>query len=220
MRYQGRPNIVNLQEQTIVIIGPRYRVGQPGVRTINTTSHNIGDWQSDLSPFKLGPNILWDGRTSQKMENSWQFSKVYKAHLGPDGKPNATWWEWSSAGFANPKAVRYPMGRGAKPEGSWWKNQMLGYIDARKQIYFPLYRDSVKTTEGWKRLQAIYRKLVSAQRNNARINLWDFDAYNHHGNGLSLKQVLNNPHAIMGHAFVVAAMLIYGEDIEPDSLPD
>jgi hypothetical protein len=210
--------MMNPQEKTIVIIGPRARVSQPQRITINTTSHGT-DWQSDLSPFKLGPAKLWDGRTSVVFDNAWQFSKVYLRMLGPDRRPNPEWYQWSERGFTDEVAHRYPMGKGAKPEGSWWNNQLLGYIDARKHIYLPLYRDLVRQTEGWEKLKSIYQTLLATQGMEARLQLWDFDAYDHHGAGLSLREVLNNSKKIMGHGFILAQMLIYGEDVTEDTLP-
>ena len=206
-------------ERAVGIIGPRSRVGVSGARKVNTTSHAESDWQSDLSPFKLGPVHLWDGRESARMENGWQFSKVYSGHLGPDGKPTPEWFKWSGEGFADLKAHRYPMGKGAKPVGSWWNATLLGYIDARKQIYVPLYRDSVRKTPGWQKLKAIFEEEVRAHGEAARLELWDFDGYDHHGKGLTLHQVLHNPKQIMGHAMILAMMLVYGEDFTPEGLP-
>jgi len=53
---------MNLEEKPIAIMDPKAQAGQTRRLTINTTSRRISDWQSDLSPFKLGPFRLWDGR--------------------------------------------------------------------------------------------------------------------------------------------------------------
>lgn len=204
------PEVLDLpREKWIRVIGPRNRKTIPGAKTVNTTSHALADWQSDLSPFKLGPVTLWDGRVSRNMENAWQFSKVYPEHLGPDGRPTSEWFQWSQAGFDNPNAIRFPCEKGRKPAGSWWNETLLAYVPARKNIYMPLYRDTVRHTSGWGRLKHEYLALVTHQGINPPLQLWDFDAFDHHKKGFPLRQVLNNPHHIMGHAFILAMMLLY-----------
>jgi uncharacterized protein DUF6939 len=170
---------------------------------IDTTSGAKVDWQSQLSPFLLGPcKILGQGPlVSKTMENAWQYSKVYREHIGRDGAPNSKWYDWCKAGFDNPRAVRYPMGKGAKPEYSLWDGEMLGYIDSRKKIYCPLYSSLVEKTEAYRRLQEMYKK-------KEELKLFDFDGYDFcYRKEKTYLQVLNDPTRIMGHAFVLAMML-------------
>jgi hypothetical protein len=101
------------------------------------------------------------------------------------------------------------MGKGRRPLYSLWQGQKLGYVDARKQIYLPLYRDLVRHTPGFGILKNIYRE-------GGRITLFDFDGYDHHKLGMSLNEVLNNPNRICGHAFILAMMLSYGENFVPE----
>jgi hypothetical protein len=68
---------------------------------------------------------------------------VYTVHTTAAGSPSAQYWDWAKEGWANQKAERFPMGRGAKPEFSLWDGERLGYIDARKRIYAPLYARAV-----------------------------------------------------------------------------
>lgn len=103
------------------------------------------------------------------------------------------------------------MGKGAKPLYSLWNGARLGYIDARKTIYFPLYRDLVRRTAAYRRLEQIYRTEKS-------LTLFDFDGYDHHSLGLSLNDVLNNPRRICGHAFILAMMLTYGSNVNPQDI--
>jgi len=43
--------------------------------------------------------------------NAWL--QVYKHHVDPaTGEPTAEYWAWAEEGWANPRAVRFPMGRG------------------------------------------------------------------------------------------------------------
>jgi hypothetical protein len=171
-------------------------------------------WERDLSPFLLGPCELYDGMVSLTFESAWQYAKVYAEHVNTVwGKkigdpitciPTPKYWDWAKEGWANPRAVRYPMGKGRKPLYSLWKGQKLDYITARKVIYAPLYAEAVQKTEGFKTLVALARQLPV-------IILRDFDGYDHEALGMSLCDVLNNPHRKMGHSFVLK-MLITGDE--------
>jgi hypothetical protein len=142
------------------------------------------------------------------MENAWQYSKVYTDHFNGI-RPTDRWFNWSQCGFDNPRAVRYPMGRGVVPVGSWCDGAMLDYVAARKALYWPLYRNAVRQMFGWQHLRQLFR-----ERNE--ITLWDFDGYQRGG---TLREVVNDSQRKMGHAFVLAAMLIYGRDVTPEELP-
>lgn len=178
----------------------RDRPFSPNAVIINTTSSALTSWETDLSPFFLGPCELYDGRTAKKFENLWQFAKVYKKHADADGSPTADYWTWAEAGWADERAHRYPMGRGAKPLYSLWKGEKLGYIQARKQIYAPLYAAAVRKTAGFAQLTKLYNE-------SKELILRDYDGYDHLLLGVSLSNVLNNPNRKMGHAFVLAALL-------------
>lgn len=169
------------------------------VTVISTVSKQTG-FYDQLSPFILGPCELYHGRISLNMENAWQYAKVYKEHLTSTGILRMSYWQWAEQGWNNPRAVRYPMDRGAKPEYSLWNSKRLGYIEARKRIYGPLYAEAVQKTDAWQRLQDAYC-------DNRTIVLLDYDAYDHSSVGMSLTDVLNNPKRKMGHAFVLAMLL-------------
>lgn len=193
----------------IRVIGPAdARGGRPGATVVNTTSHSPEEWTRGLSPFYLGPINFEDGRSARRLENAWQFSKVYPSHVDAAGEPTAQWRAWSQAGFANDHAVRYPMGRGAKPLYLWLGGAHLDYIEARREVYFRLYRDAVVNGGAFDRL----REVALRER---RIYLWDFDGYDHDAKGIGLAAVINDPRRPMGHAFVLKAMLLYGQDVTP-----
>lgn len=167
---------------------------------VNTTSSSR-EWSRGLSPFFLGPAKLYSScsvAVSLNMENAWQYTKVYASHVGDDGWPNKSWYEWSCAGFASKRADRYPMGKGAKPEYSWWGADLgpLGYIEARKIIYVPLYTELVRQTPA-------YSKLLRLAKAGG-VTLWDFDGWD---SDLSFEEKLNNPKKKLGHAHVLAHML-------------
>jgi hypothetical protein len=200
-----------MSSHAIRVTGPKDRLDYSGTLLVNTTSHNPGDVFSGLSPFRLGPVELYAGRTARVMENAWQFAKVYPEYLDGQGNPAEAYWKWAEQGWQRPDAVRYPKGKGAKPAYLFWDGSHLGYLEARARVYFALYRDAVRQTAAWKEL---LRLVQSGQA----VTLWDFDGYDHEAMGWSLAQVLQNPHRPMGHAFVLKAMLLYGEDVSADTV--
>ncbi len=180
----------------------------PHCTVIDTTSASL-NWTMGLSPFHLGPCPLYDGYVAQKMENAWQFSKLYAQHSDGLCNPTAEYWRWAQQGWSDMRAHRYPMGRGAKPVCSIWNGYRHDYISARKNIYCPLYCNAVKTTVAWQQLKAL-------TQNNIPILLLDYDGYQ---SDRSLHQILHDPTRIMGHAFVLAMMLCYGEDVDFNNIP-
>lgn len=167
---------------------------------VNTTSKAKNNWETDLSPFHLGPCELYAGEVGKVMENCWQHCKVYKCHTDANGGPTPEYFEWARKGWSDDSPHRYPMGRGAKPEYSFWDGDCLGYIDARKRIYAPLYAEAVQKTPGW-------LKLVEFYETKDVIVLRDFDGYRHDTDMMTLTEVLNCPDKIMGHAFVLKMLL-------------
>ena len=165
---------------------------------VETTSHSK-TWSRGLSPFLLGPCTLYNNYWSYTVENAWQYSKVYACHLFM-GNPSPDYFHWAIAGWSNPRANRYPMGKGVKPEYSWWDGKKYKYIEARKNIYIPLYSQAVIKSEAYKILEQIYKE-------NEEIYLLDFDGYNHRNFAMSWQDVIDNPNRTMGHAFILAMML-------------
>lgn len=199
----------------ITIYGPRELRSmagpdaKPGVFV--STVVNKGDWRTGLSPFCLGPVPLYDGTTARLFENAWQYAKVYHRHLDAAGNPLPDYFAWARSGWNDPKPQRFPMGKRAKPAYSWWAGEKLGYVAARRAIYFPLYRDLVAKTEAFARLQAVLAE-------GKDLILFDYDGYDHDRLGMSLGQVLDCETRKMGHAFVLKAMLIHGPGIRPQDL--
>lgn len=195
----------------IRIVGPKERAAaeSAGIPLIWTVSKSERDWQAQLSPFSLGPVPLYTGTTAACMENAWQYAKVYAAHAEPDGTPTTEYWKWARDGWAR-QAVRYPMGKGAKPLYLLWDGQRLDYISARAQVYWPLYRDAVRKTPGFAHLKSLHAR--------GALALFDFDGYDHEALGASLADVTQDPVRKMGHAFVLKAMLLYGDDVAVEDL--
>lgn len=155
-----------------------------------------GDFFRPLSPMLLGPVQLYGNMISRNMENAWQYSKWYPEDIVAD------YWPWALAGWGAQRACRYPAGKGAVPLFSWWAGQELGYVEARKRIYAPLYSHAVRFHR--------FDLLLELQRlhgNHGSIVLHDFDAYDHRALGYSWDDVMNDPDRKMGHAFVLAMMI-------------
>lgn len=193
-----------MKVKTAVRVVSKRAVVSDDVETIDTTSHSHGMWQQ-LSPFYLGPCKLWDGHVAQNVENAWQYSKAYDPQHFTAGKfDRSKWLRWAREGWDNNRAVRYPMGRGATPAFSVWGDETYFYVEARARIYVPLYARAVRKTEAWRNLKSMYA-------NGDPIVLRDFDGYDREEDGSSLIHVLTNPRKKMGHAFVLAMMLEWGE---------
>lgn len=177
-----------------------------GAVVVNACSNTAVDWQRDLSPFFLGPVWLYEKHWAKKMENAWQYSKLYAEHADDKGCATDKYWEWAQEGWDNDKAVRYPMGKGAKPLCSLWRGEKLDYILARKMIYGPLYRSSVQKMDGYVKLSVLYDELEKSKDQQTLV-IRDWDGYDHVALNMSYTDVLNNPARKMGHAFVLGMLL-------------
>lgn len=200
----------------IRIVGPRDQRllrDAPGLAwtRVDTTSHSTAAWTTELSPFYLGPCELYGGRVARRMENAWQFAKVFPQHVGPDGYTTTEYWTWARAGWASERAIRYPMGKGAKPAYLLWEGEKLGYVDARLAVYWKLYRDAVARTSAFERLQTMVAE-------GQPLALFDFDGYDHDLNRVPLAAVLTDDKRPMGHAFVLKSMLLHGRDVTPEQV--
>ena len=188
----------------IYVLGPRDRKKIAELKAtmpvIMTTSSSVTDWSRGLSPFYLGPCKLYGDYEARRMENAWQASKVHKEFVGEDGNPTDRYFEWAWRIWKSDRAQRYPMGKGAVPEYSYWDGKKLGYVEARKKIYIPLYIRAVLMTDAFAKLQQEFIM-------NKDLILWDYDAYDHREMGMTYEQVMSNPDKKMGHAFVLAMML-------------
>lgn len=181
----------------ILALNPREEVPK-GFMALNVTSRSK-DWGKNLSPFFLGPVINHMGE-AQNVENAWQFTKVYKDQTRKSamGKvyPNADWFEWLDRGYADTYAHRYPKGKGNIPEFSYYYGKKLGYVEARKTIYIPMYLQGLRQSDWYIK----FIELVSSDRNIAFI---DFDVFNHYAAGLTLEGIKNDSTKKYGHGFVL-----------------
>lgn len=184
---------------SVIVVGYNEMYKYNVKHVIETTSKSKG-WSRGLSPFFIGPVILYDNYIAKNVENAWQFSKVYKEHTDFHGNPTQDYFKWAQDGWNDSFAYRYPMGKGSKPLYSWWDGQKLDYIEARKKIYSPLYAKAVIKTSAFQTLKSIHESGDS-------FVLVDYDGYDYVGMGKTLKDVVNDPSRKMGHAFVLALLL-------------
>lgn len=185
-------------EQQIAICSKRGGVSPVGYRRIDVTSH-AKDIFRTCSPFFAGPVSLYGGHIAKNVENAWQYTKVYSRFLGENGDPSPAYFEWAQEGWNDAVAHRYPLGR-ITPKYSWWDGRKLGYIEARKQIYVPLYSRAVVRTEGFQVLKRLYAA-------GEPICLLDYDAYDYGALGYGPEDVLNDPDHTLGHCFVLKFLL-------------
>lgn len=98
------------------------------------------------------------------------------------------------------------MGKGARPLYSIWNGEKLGYIEARKKIYIPLYAKNVIHTPAYSILKNKYKEYKN-------LILLDFDAYDHRKLGMSWNDVIECSSRKMGHSFILAMLLEEAIDI-------
>lgn len=181
---------------SIYIYGPKeYSPQSIPSHILNTTSRSV-TYGRAFSPFLLGPIELYNDLISQNMENGWQYAKVYPEFVDSIGTPTVSYWDWALSGWNMKRANRYPMGKNKHPLCSLWDGKRLGYIEARKQIYIPLYSQCVRRIPEYEKLLNIFK--------SQDIHLWDFDGYSTQE---SMQSIIENPNRKMGHAFVLAQCL-------------
>ncbi len=197
----------------------------------------------ELSPFYIGPVETTDCVTARIFEIFWQCGKVYPCH-DDNGKPNADYFGWRDSFYSKPECTKDLMRHTCKSIGYEHKDARyfayfdkekgeytpLGYVEARKKVYFPEYAKLVYNTESFKYLKSL---VDSGQK----IALVDFDACNYNEkcamkkeyasylnkcktnkvsptlteddflNITSLKELVNAPFMKVGHGCVIKALL-------------
>lgn len=165
---------------------------------ITSNSKTDGKW---LSPFFLGPTKLYDGYIAKNIENAYQFSKIYSEYVDIDNNPTSSYWDWAQQGWTNPKPIKYPLGAWVKHLYHYWNGCKLSDLEARKEIFVPLYTNAVKHTKAFEKLKNLY------QRTKKDIILLDYEGYDHRLLNLTLIDVLNHKDYHIGQGFVLCMML-------------
>jgi ribonuclease HI len=200
----------------------------------NVLIHTTGD----LSPYTMKDK---DGVI---MENYWQFSKVWEkvesikqplsqydqkrirwehpseTHLD-DKELTKQYWKWRKKGFSSDIWVRYPNGykHHSKAKGSVigdkHKYKIVGYIEARKKIYFPKYCEIARKTKQFKKLKEILNNGGNIQINEVDGPSVDVDypyCLTENGsieiNEKILRALIKNPKQAFGHGYALAACLL------------
>jgi hypothetical protein len=176
------------------------KIDDPDAWVIDTTSRSNG-FGKIFSPFLLGPAKLYGGFKAKNVENAWQFSKVYPNMVDDNEDPTQKYWDWAQKGWNDTYAHRYPMGKGAKPLYALWDGEKLGYIEARKKIYIPVYSTTVK------KIASRQLEIVKEESTKRDVYLKDFDGYSFRKMNMSYDDVINNKFWTMGHAFVIAMIV-------------
>lgn len=189
----------------IRIIGPHDKkkfTEQEKTLLIDVTSQST-TWTQVFSPFKLGPVKLYGPYGAFNVENAWQYAKVYKKHATESGEPTDEYWKWAHKGWGKKFAERYPMGRGSIPEYSLWDGEKLGYTEAKRRIYVPLYQKAVYDS-GY--FESLVQFVWDLQRDGIQVGFFDFDGFDRHAQNMSYEDVINSNRKL-GHAMVLAEMV-------------
>lgn len=201
------------------------------------------NFAKELSPFFVGPLMSSDGVRAEIFEIFWQCGKVYPCH-DDNGKPNDAYFEWRNYFYSQTECTKDLMRHTCKSIGYEHNDARyfayfdrkhgdyipLGYVEARKKVYFPEYAKLIYNTESFKYLKS----LVDSGK---KIALVDFDACNYNEpcamkkeyiayinkckrdkiaptlteidflKITSLKELINAPFMKVGHGCVIKALL-------------
>lgn len=162
-------------------IAPRYAVGVPLILTTspmpdiviasareaksqyrdyvvaNVCGTGRAAWTQDLAPQHFGPVTLYGDKTARLFVNAWEYAHVYADQMSPDGTLLDGYTDWAELGWGASRPQPHPKGAGARAVHVLWDGQLLDPVAAWWSIYFPMYRDLVKTTDSFARLQALSR---------------------------------------------------------------
>lgn len=164
---------------------------------VTSKSDSFGKY---LSPFKMGPVKLYGDYISKNMESAYQYCKVYARFLDEKGDPSLEYFKWAERGWGNSKPERYPIGKGVSPVYFYWNGKKLSQVEARREIFIPLYSKTVKNIDA-------FGEVVKLFKTSQDIYLLDFDGYNNKMMGLSYDDVINNDKKVMSHAFVISMII-------------
>ncbi|RYE20044.1 MAG: hypothetical protein EOP45_11675 [Sphingobacteriaceae bacterium] len=110
---------------------------------------------------KIYPNVTATTKYLSRASRHFIWNHPSEEHVDQSGQPNDLYWQWRKKGMAANNAIRYPVGFRGRHEcvGILWddnihqldptakiecnKESFLPYIEGRKKVYYPLYRDSV-----------------------------------------------------------------------------
>jgi hypothetical protein len=136
------------------------------------------------------------------------------------------YWKWREKGMNNAYAVRYPNGFYGRTRCicSIWENEKLDYISARKRIYCGEYARLAPATASFKKLSHMLHEqgknllLVEVDGPDPDLNYPPYDQISREKpcmemNAENIRLLINDPKKPFGHGFVIAALLLYQDDL-------
>lgn len=200
---------------------------------VNILIHTTGE----LSPYTMKDD------KGVIMENFWQFSKVWKVvydikqpissfnkdvrwehpdqiHYQND-KITPEYWAWREKGFNHDKWVRYPNNYKNHKDcigsviGNYLDYKIIDYIEARKVIYLPKYKEIAVKTKKFKKLQQMLKDGINIQINEVDGPVYE-DIYPYNlvvNNSIEinkdiLTELINKSNQAFGHGYCLAACLL------------
>lgn len=158
---------------------------------------------------------------SQYQPNIIRWEHPEEVHMNDDGTIKPEYWSWRQKGFANSRWVRYPTGYKHHHEavgsviGTPNNYKIISYIEARKQIYVPKYKEIAVQTELYRKLQEKLDKGINLQINEVDGPTYTEEyPYNQVVDGSIeitaeiLDNLLNNPKQAFGHGYTLAGCLL------------
>lgn len=147
-----------------------------------------------LLPSNVGPCQMYGGNIAINTERAWISTEVHLEHT-ENGQPTGDYYSWS-------KLYREGLDD-TIPESpilyNIWHSRKLGIIEARKEIFAPLYIKSVTTTKSWANLKELYSK--------ARKQIAIRDPSSYDLKGKSLTQALYDHKKPFGFSFLLMMLL-------------
>jgi len=195
-----------------------------------------GHPMKELSPMLLGPVII-DGKIFAKnIEDGWQGSKVWSAHMtnghfdpskdtfwvsgnkkiNPDSDDWIPEWEkWSQyirmSGFGKRRHFKIDKSQTNPnvPLFQYFRGERLSYVEGRKKMYVRWYYELVQKTEAFLYLKERFEAGTS-------LNFLEFDGTPRDSAEIlpeelsekKLREMINDANVVFGHGFVLAAALL------------
>lgn len=203
---------------------------------------------SDGLEFKIFENMWQFGKVFEgdavfrKLISTKKSEDIPFVSSDKDGNPTEEWFENRKIGAGTTLAHRRPYV--GKPLYHYYVNtdgntERLGYVESRKKVYIPEYAKLIHDTPSFRKL----KEIVDSGR---KLALVDFDGYNYYNpkymsalyeknkakysdmratleeylNIRTMKDVINYPELLAGHAFVIKMLLqgdisvVYGKVVD------
>jgi hypothetical protein len=129
------------------------------------------------------------------------------------------WYAWRKKGFECKHPLRHPNGtvrKNGPPLFSFYGNECLTYVEARKKIYFPIYKNLIRKSK-------IYKEILEMVEKGQNILLIDVDGpdVTKYPNGIKMtrkyiSEIIEDTSILFGHGYACADALLedLGEEIE------